>query len=149
MFERFREIPLGRQMLVLGVTALLISGLAYATSYALIGGEVVKTEEVSDASALAEQLENEIASLNAEAEMEYASYEAALIALNEYKAAAEDISGKYPNAAQALNELYDERLAEADAVYGLAALYEELADEKQTELNALNAVRFGQAPKGE
>lgn len=136
-----------KQFKVLILSALLVSGFAYAVGYTLVGDEVVKTEVV-DAPALALALGGEITSLNAEADAEYARYNAEVEVANELKAAADEIRGKYPNAAEELDRAYDDRLVEADTIRGLAVQYEELADEKQAELDALNAAMLTQAPKG-
>lgn len=136
-----------KQFKVLILSALLVSGFAYAVGYTLVGDEVMKTEVV-DAPALALALGGEITSLNAEADAEYARYNVEVEVANELKAAADEIRGKYPNAADELDRAYDDRLVEADTIYGLAVQYDELANEKQAELDALNAAMLTQAPKG-
>jgi len=129
---------------------LALAGIALssAVGYTLVGDEVVKTEVV-DAPALALALGGEITSLNAEAEAEYARYDAELVIANELKVAADEIRGKYPNAADELDRAYEDRLVEIQTIEGRATEYAELASEKEAELNALNEAMLGQAPKGE
>ena len=136
----------GKIVIVLGLLAI---GLVASASYISSENQIYKVDDPVDAPALALALGGEITSLNAQADAEYARYEAELVIANELKVAADEIRGKYPNAAEALDRAYEDRLVEIQTIEGRATEYAELASEKEAELNALNAAMLGQAPKGE